>query len=279
MECVPGEHPPTAARLRQRRDSRDERFRAIREDLIARSARLQQHVEEIEAELAGLARRGNRSLQRRVTAIIDDLVAGDRREIAIIESALQRMANNEFDCCMTCGATISLDQLSLFPYSVNCRECSVDFPLDCAEKLHAQHLHMRNALNWLAELIESILLGYSRGNESGPDQAAALIVLADLARELPEHFDLEEQDGHLESAIAVAPRFHRHAAGLIAQHGEFTERLGLLLDTAQQAGTSVQGWARVQQDFLRLAADLFEHERAENELIGRAHTEDIGSPG
>ncbi len=206
-------------------------------------------------------------------------MGGARREIAVIESSLQRMASNEFDFCMTCGATISLDQLTLFPYSVNCEMCAAGFPLDYADKLHVQHLQMRHSLKALSGLIESVMVGRARGEALGPDWAAALIVLADLERDLPEHFALEEQDGHLASAVAVAPRFHRKAAHLLAQHADFCDRLTLLLDHARQAGTSVQSWAEVQQDFFRLSTDLLEHERAEGDLIGRAYCEDIGSPG
>jgi iron-sulfur cluster repair protein YtfE (RIC family) len=148
-----------------------------------------------------------------------------------------------------------------------------------AEKLRVQHLRMRDSLGALSELIESIMLGCSCGKSTGPDRAAALLVLVDLDRDLPEHFALEEREGFLSSAVATAPRFHRRAARLLLQHGEFCERLTRLLSNARQAGEGVQSWTRLQQDFLSLSGDLLEHERFENDLIGRAHTEDIGSAG
>ena len=66
---------------------------------------------------------------------------------------------------------------------------------------------------------------------------------------------------------------------LLAQHDEFCARLTALLERARQAGEGVRTWSEVQRDFLSLSRDLLEHERVENELIGRAHSEDIGSAG
>ena len=284
MNTPPRQHsqsglPSTGRQSTSRRQpDADEHLQAIAENLADRAARLSHRVVEIERELARLARCDG-SLRPRTAAIIDELTSGAREELAMIDSSMRRIADNEFDCCMTCGRTISLDQLKLFPYSVNCDRCSADFPLGYAEKLRVQHLRMRDSLGALSELIESIMLGCSCGESTGPDRAAALLVLVDLDRDLPEHFALEERDGFLSSAVATAPRFHRRAARLLLQHGDFCERLTRLLSSARQAGEGVQNWTRLQQDFLRLSGDLLEHERFENDLIGRAHTEDIGSAG
>ena len=277
MEGSTTAHFPMRTSFSQRGDSPEKGLQAIRGGLVDRVGRLRRRVTEVEREFDALAERDGRP--PRAAAIIDELIGGARREIAVIESSLRRMANSEFDCCMNCGATISLDQLTLFPYTVNCEKCSAGFPLGYADKLHVQHLQMRHSLKTLSRLIESVMVGCALGEALGPDWAVALIVLEDLKRDLPAHFALEEQDGHMASAIAVAPRFHRNAAQLIAQHADFCDRLTLLLSHAREAGTSSQSWARVQQDFFRLSADLLEHERAENDLISRAYNEDIGSPG
>ncbi len=277
MEGPTRAHFPIRTPLSPRGGQPEIRFQAIRGSLVDLRGRLRRRVEEVECELAGLSERD--SCLPRAAAIIDELIRGARREIAVIESSLRRMANHEFDCCMACGGTIPLEQLTLFPYAVNCEKCSAGFPLGYADKLHVQHLQIRHSLKTLSELIESVVVGCALGEALGPDWAVALIVLEDLKRDLPEHFALEERDGHMVSAIAVAPRFHRNAAQLIAQHADFCDRLTLLLSHAREAGTSFQSWARVQQDFFRLSADLLEHERAENDLISRAYNEDIGTPG
>ncbi len=154
-----------------------------------------------------------------------------------------------------------------------------DFPVDYTERLRVQYLRMRDSLNALAELIQSTVLGCSRGEESGPDWAAALIMLAELERDLPDYFALEVRDEYVASAVRVAPRLHRRAVRLLAQHAELCERLTGLLAQAREAGASSQSWTRLQQEFLGLSADLLEHERTENRLIGQAHSEDIGSAG
>ncbi len=278
MEGLTRGHFGAPIRANRRQELAETPFRDIRQRLVDRIGRLNHRLEELERELGQFAKRDGR-LTNRVAVVIDELLDSARRETAVLESSLRRIANNEFDCCMTCGAGISLDQLTLFPYSVNCKKCSADFPLDYADKLHAQHLEMHDSLKALNVLIESVMVGRAKGEVLGPDGAAALIVLSDLKRDLPEHFALEEQDGHLVSAVAVAPRFHRRASRLLAQHGDFCVRLTSLLSHARQAGASVQSWARVQQDFLRLSADLRRHERAESELIGRAYGDDLGTPG
>ncbi len=259
-------------------DSREDRFRVIRENLVDQNKRLRRRVEAIELELDQLAQL-DASLHAETAAIIEELIGGARREIAINESSLMRMANNEFDCCMLCGATISLDQLTLFPYSVNCERCSAGFPLGYMDKLNSQHLEIRSSLEALSGLIEGIMVSCAQGRARGPDWAAALIVLGDLNHELPGHFALEEEGRYVAAAVAVAPRVHPIAEGLLAQHADFCDRLRRLLTHARQARTSVHRWAQVQRDFFRLSADLLDHERAENCLIGRAHREDIGSSG
>jgi RNA polymerase-binding transcription factor DksA len=279
MGNLPRGHPtdPRAA-SHQSRNGSTGHFDAIRNSLSERSRRLNRRAEMLEHQLDRLSDQTS-ELESHAEALIRGLISGAHQEIAQIESSMRRIANNEFDCCMSCGAAIPVDQLALFPYSVNCRGCSADFPLDYSEKLRVQHVHMRESLNALGDLIDNVLRKRSTGLPAGTEWAAALIILEDLGRDLPEHFALEERDGYLAAAVNAAPRFHRQATQLLAQHAEFAQRLNSLLTRARQLEDSVTSYLGWKQEFLRISADLLEHERAENDLIGQAHTEDIGSPG
>ena len=279
METHTGSSRPRRVRTTQKLDSAGRRLAALRKKLVDRNAQLRQRVRKLERELARIGERPSEALHPRAEAIVAELLAATRSEFAQTASALRRMADRSFDCCMTCGATIPLEQLELFPHSVNCPGCAADFPLDYSEKLRGQHLRIRESLAIVAELIDLASGRRAALPEAQADRKVTIVILEDLEGELVEHFALEERNGYLAAAISVAPRLHRKATVLLAQHGEFRDQLAGLIRPARDAQGSSQGWVDLEVRFRRFAGELQEHERAEGELISRAHSEDLGGSG
>jgi iron-sulfur cluster repair protein YtfE (RIC family) len=101
--------------------------------------------------------------------------------------------------------------------------------------------------------------------------------LADLAHRLPAHFAREEAIGYLAEALEVAPRFHPRVEALQAQHVEFALEIDRIARLARAAGGAVRSWRVVHRDFATFAEVLIAHEEAENEIMGSAFLDDIGT--
>jgi DnaK suppressor protein len=279
MESLTGSRRPRRPRPSPMPNSTDERLEALRHKLAKRNAQLRRRFRRLEREVAREEDRRDGALHRKAQAVVLELLEAARSEAALIESALRRMSDRTFDCCMSCGATLPIEQLELIPYSVNCQSCAADFPMDYSEKLRGQHLRITESLATLTELIEAAAKTGTAHSEVQTDREVTIVVLEDLDSELSEHFVLEERDGYLAEATRVAPRLHRKATVLLAQHSAFCDQLAAMLGPVQDAGSGAQVWTDLKEQFGRFAAELREHERAEGELISRAHGEDLGGTG
>lgn len=279
MENFSGSLRPRRSRSSPMSNSIDERLAALRHKLTKRNAQLRRRVRKLDREVAREEDRRGDVPHRKAEAVVGELLEAARSEAALIESALRRMSDRTFDCCMSCGATISIEQLEFFPYSVNCQSCAADFPMDYTEKVRGQHLRIRDSLATLTELIEAASKTGAAHSEVQADREVTMVVLEDLDSELREHFALEERDGYLAEATRVAPHLHRKATALLAQHSAFCDQLAAMLGPAREVGPEEQVWADLEEQFVRFASELREHERAEGELISRAHGEDLGGTG
>ena len=279
MESLTGSLRPRRPRSSPMQNSTDERLTALHHKLAKRNTQLRRRVRKLEREVARQEDLRGEALRRQAEVVVLELLEAARSEAALIESALRRMSDRTFDCCMSCGATIPIGQLELFPYSVNCQSCAADFPMDYREKLRGQHLRIRESLTTLAELVETAAKTGTAQPDVQADREVTMVVLEDLDSELREHFVLEERDGYLAEATRVAPHLHREATVLLAQHSAFCDQLEAMLGPVRDAGSGAQVWADLEEQFGRFSSELREHERAEGELISRAHGEDLGGTG
>jgi RNA polymerase-binding transcription factor DksA len=279
MENLTGSSRPRRSRPSPMPNSSEKRMAALHRKLAKKSRQRRRRIQKLEREVAREEDRRGQALRRRSEAVVLELLEAARSEAALIESALRRISDRSFDCCMRCGATISIEQLELFPYSVNCQTCAADFPMDYTENLRGQHLRIRDSLDTLAELIEAASERGAAPSDVQADREVTVVVLEDLDSELREHFALEERDGYLAEATRVAPHLHRQASALLAQHGAFCDQLAAMLGPVREVGPGEQVWADLAEQFGRFASELREHERAEGELISRAHGEDLGGTG
>lgn len=130
------------------------------------------------------------------------------------------------------------------------------------------------ALAASAERVELALRTLSIGGAGPATGPLAQDLLDEFRRRLLRHFQLEEQGGLLDGLVAAEPRFERRVAKLRSDHVEFRLRVAEL-----EAEVVDGGWAVVHARFLVFRRDLAVHEQAENELLQRAHLEDIGGRG
>ena len=112
-----------------------------------------------------------------------------------------------------------------------------------------------------------------------PPHSALLVPLADLNRELAEHFALEEKNGYFQEVEAVAPRFARLLEQLQLEHVSLLQRARELLQLAGESVTAPPGWDRVAAGMSELLHRIEVHEREENELIQGAFSSDLGGSG
>ena len=141
--------------------------------------------------------------------------------------------------------------------------------------LHAQHLGLTRLLPSLAQLLSSVA---AAPEQEWPEQQErdAVTLLCNLERELGRHFALEEQEAPLEAAVRAAPHLDARAHGLPEEHGSLLARLTHVAALAREAGHSHRTWQQIEHEFRSFARALVDHERAENEIIWRAWSQDEG---
>ncbi len=254
-------------------------FEQTRGQLVRRRADLLRRIDGIEDDLRLHGHEPSRS-GRAVSAgsrAIGEFIDSLNHELGLIESALHRIDAREYDCCMSCGGTIRADRLELLPYAVNCASCSRDFPRDYISQLRVQHSNLRRSMISVLELLLDVIRQCDIGASTPESQAPTLTLLSDLGRQFPEHFELEEKNGYMEEALAVAPRYAKRAKALMEEHPRLSQEIFTIVKAAQTAGDSSIAWRGVHERFKQLTLDVLAHEEAENDIMESAFLDDLGS--
>jgi DnaK suppressor protein len=236
----------------------------IREALERRSERLGRRVEGLEQGLVRERGRPGAIGGAAHPEAVAEIAEAARGEIALVHGALARMRAGTYGRCGKCGGGIGLQRLRILPYSERCEACAPGVDFDALNRLRLEHLELRRLVRAL-----NALLG--RGGARVP--ATARVLLGDLARELPEHFALEERGGYFADAVAAAPRLSRRAERLYREHAEFLRESRQLEQLARGAATRSELWDEIVRGWARLASRLAAHEQAENALVHEAFSE------
>ncbi len=146
---------------------------------------------------------------------------------------------------------------------------------DLLEEVRYHHLR----LQLLMRAIREVLTCRANHASREPPHSAMLVLLADLNRELAEHFALEERDGYFAEVKSAAPRFDRHLQKLQQEHVRLLERARELLELAGKAVSAPRRWDAVAEGLRDLLTRVDAHEQAENELIQAAFSNDLGGSG
>jgi RNA polymerase-binding transcription factor DksA len=102
---------------------------ALRLQLTARLTQLEHHLREIEADRRRVTNPLDRDWEeqgptRQHDAVLDQLAAGDRQQIAAIRAALTRMAQGTYGICRMCEEPIAPQRLIALPYATQCLACA-----------------------------------------------------------------------------------------------------------------------------------------------------------
>ena len=101
----------------------------MKDQLISKKKLLQTRIEEIEEKL----QRRNKPLdkdfaeqavERENDEVLEALLLASREEIKQINVALQRLENDEYTVCASCGEDIPMARLEAIPYTDVCVECA-----------------------------------------------------------------------------------------------------------------------------------------------------------
>jgi DnaK suppressor protein len=253
-------------------------FETTRVELSTRRSELAGRIESIEVDLDrhGARERETSDLRDPAGTVLHDFMGTMRRELGLLESALRRIGSREYDCCIQCGGTIQVERLERLPYAVNCTPCSSEFPIEYIHQLRAQHSSLRRTIFSVLHIIEDVVERVREGEASETSLAPTLALLADLSRQLPERFQIEESGGYLAEALAAAPRFSNRATRLVRQHGDFSRRILGITKEAESAAESDQAWTQIHLHFRHLSLDLLAHEQAEADILESAFLDDLG---
>jgi RNA polymerase-binding transcription factor DksA len=253
-------------------------FGNARRRLSTRRSQLERRIASIEDDLDryGSGERSIADSRDPAGTLLHDFMQTLRRELGPVDSALRRIDSREYDCCIQCGGTIQSERLERLPYAVNCDKCSRHFPLEYIQQLRAQHSSLRRTIFSVLPLLEYTVDRCEDGKATPANLAPTFALLADVSRQLPERFQIEEEGGYLAEALSAAPRYSKRATELMHQHGDFSLRIRAIVKDAESATDSVDAWRLVHQRFRRLSMDLLAHEQAETDILESAFLDDLG---
>jgi len=115
-----------------------------------------------------------------------------------------------------------------------------------------------------------------RSTAAGADRGRLLQLLKGLDSDMHHHFEMEEQGGFLDGALAHDPRLSAMAADLLRQHPMLSHDLKQLITTVENAPAEPAWRATFAEQLHGFINRLVEHERAENRLVQDAYHDDIG---
>jgi RNA polymerase-binding transcription factor DksA len=101
----------------------------LRLHLTARLAHLERHLRAIETDRRRITTPRDPDWEERAStrhhdAVLDQLAAGDRQQMAAIRAALTRMAEGTYGICRTCEEPIAPQRLAALPSVTQCWGCA-----------------------------------------------------------------------------------------------------------------------------------------------------------
>lgn len=98
------------------------KYKAI---LEARKSEIEEQLVEIEDRLEEPADPdfSDNAIEHEDDEVLEAQGLKGQKEILAISAALQRIENDEFGICVSCGEAISNERLDIIPYAIKCRNC------------------------------------------------------------------------------------------------------------------------------------------------------------
>ncbi len=143
------------------------------------------------------------------------------------------------------------------------------------EEMLSQHLRLR----LLLRAIDEVLSVPGEQSEGHPLSSALVVLVTDLQRELPPHFEFEERDGYFQDVARLAPELSKDLDRLKGDHADLLERSSALLELCRGVLDRSRRWAEARSAFGALSSRLVRHEHKENDIMQEVFSLDIGQPG
>ena len=133
--------------------------------------------------------------------------------------------------------------------------------------MREEHEEMATVLHELEEVVA----------RDGEDKSAVEQLTNKLAELVESHFRHEEQGGYLTDATSRAPQLTGKADILLEEHEALLEEVQKLCILVHSGVESAAWWTRIESDLHKFSSRLLNHEKAENDLVQEAFTQDIGA--
>ncbi|MDP2561944.1 TraR/DksA family transcriptional regulator [Psychrobium sp. 1_MG-2023] len=103
-----------------------EQLQNIRQQLIQMQQELSDKLERIVNHITTEANSdwSEQAQERENDEVIDALGNEMRRELKLVNLALHRMKEGEYEFCEDCGETINIERLKVLPYTQHCIKCA-----------------------------------------------------------------------------------------------------------------------------------------------------------
>jgi hypothetical protein len=141
-----------------------------------------------------------------------------------------------------------------------------------AEHVEAEHRHF-------GRMIHEIRHAFEVPVESGNVAAAAAVARDKLTvfnQQMRAHFEMEEDGGYMEEAVARLPVLSHNADKLIAEHAILRMAIDHLVKHLETVGDSATEWYACRDEFTRFAEQIAAHEANENWLLHEGFNEPGG---
>jgi chromosome condensin MukBEF ATPase and DNA-binding subunit MukB len=138
-----------------------------------------------------------------------------------------------------------------------------------ADHVEAEHRHFGRMINEIRHAFDAQV-------ESG-NVAAAVAVARDkltvFNQQMRAHFEMEEEGGYMEEAVARLPVLSHNADKLIAEHTVLRTAIDHLVKHLETVGDSATKWNACRDEFKRLSEQIATHEANENWLLHEGFNE------
>jgi len=140
-------------------------------------------------------------------------------------------------------------------------------PKTDAQPISLEHVHLR-------ELLLSVRETLATGDAERERLAGRL---DELAEQVLDHFEHEEEGGYFAEVIGVAPRLCERANALLREHAEMARHLSEMRHCAAERSRRSRWWEELREEFEKFFERFSAHEAAENVLLQEAYWDDIGA--
>jgi hypothetical protein len=138
-----------------------------------------------------------------------------------------------------------------------------------AEHVEAEHRHFGRMINEIRRAFDAPV----ESQTVGAAVAVARDKLTVFNQQMRAHFDMEEEGGYLEEAVARLPVLSHNADKLIAEHAALRMAIDGVVKRLADVRDSIAEWNACREEFKRFSEQIATHEANENWLLHEGFNE------